>query len=161
MRIRLSEFTIIIINSVLIVTVYATIFTAVSMVFREAIVSTAFGLLLGFTMLTSSFYLGRQIAMDMFYYGKTRINGELTEVRIISENPNFPGEKKRNFYQKILYLIPTGNAVMMSNKISKTEEFDVENRGEYSNRMIMMSSVGEIIIFTLIGMGLFNKKQLK
>ena len=51
----------------------------------------------------------------------------------------FPGEKKAKEYKNILYIMPAGQATMILNKLSP--EQDVENRRDYNNTILLLSSI--------------------
>ncbi len=144
----------------LIVITYATIFTTILMLFSDSNISTSIILLITFVMLIGGSYLKNTASMNEYYYGCFYSDGKLVEATISGKNSFFPGEEKQKIYKTILYFIPTGNAIMMSNKLLHIDP-DIEHRSDYNNTMILLSSISEIFIFTAIGMSIFNKKQLK
>ena len=131
------------------------------MLFSEVALSVSICLLMAFTMFVGSVNLEDKVTMERYYYESHWDNGSLLEVSIIGENSSFPGEEKRRLYQTMLYLMPTGNALMMSNKISRDIPNNtaniMEHRLDYNNTIILLSSISEILILTVIGMSvLYN-----
>ena len=86
-----------ILDTILIIIVYCSIFNFVSMIFSEATVSTVINVIILGIFFVLAFYFG-SIADEPKYYGaiNTDINGKVTVIDRYP-NPNYPGDEKVNF----------------------------------------------------------------
>lgn len=149
----------ILIQIILITIEYSAIFTFISHLFLDIKISVVTELLLVFIMFMASEFLIDKVTQPEFYYSTFSMNGEIIEKEILGENSYFPGEKKAKLYKNILYVMPAGQGRLIAKKISPYQ--DIENRSDYNKNTLIMCTLGNIIIFSGIGVILFNKKELK
>lgn len=74
-------------------------------------------------------------------------NGELKYEQV--QNPRYPSELKRNVYQTIVDILPSG------------QMFQIAGRTTANLKVLPLYSLGVFIVFTGTGIILFNKKDLK
>ncbi len=151
----------ILLNAVIIIIADSAIFTFITLLLSDVTTSTTMILLVTFLMFVAGLKLVNEVKQSKYYYDIDidMKSNKIIEVSIMEENPFFPGEEKRKIYQSILYMIPSGDTMLMANKFTQT--IDIENRLGYSNSIILLALAGETVLFTVAGMVIFNKKQLK
>ena len=159
LEIEWSRFFTILCNATMITFAYSAIFTLIGLVLSDITASIAMVLLITFLMFLAGMNLVNKVEQSKYNYGITMDGDELVEATIMDDNPFFPGEEKIKIYKSILYFNPTGDAMLMAKKFTKT--VDIENRLDYSNVSMVLALAGETILFTLAGMGIFQKKQLR
>ena len=145
-----------IIDTILIIILYCSIFNFVSMIFSEATISTIINVIIFVAFFVLEMHFGN-IAHVPKYFGSTYIdaNGNKT---IISqyENPNYPGDEQVELAKTVELLIPYGQAQMMFNVSEKDVYMD-----EGSLYKMLIFSTVEICIVNLCGIYIFSKKELK
>ncbi len=157
--IQIEQLLMIILNATMITITYSAIFTFIAFVLSDTTAATSLVLLVTFLMFLAGLHLVNKIGESEYFYAITMEGDEIVEAIKMEKNPFFLGEEKRKIYQNILYCIPSGDAMLMANKFIRTT--DIEHRLDYNNTIMELYLAGETVLFTLAGMVIFNKKQLK
>lgn len=144
----ISQFMLSILNTILIVIVYCSIFNFIAMIFSEITVSITINILIFITMFIIEASIGYIANSSKYITNSFWDNGIET---IISEelNPNYPGDAKVKSAKIIYLLIPQGQA----NKIA--------NGNKDSLCQMPIYSVIITCTINLVGIYLFSKKELK
>jgi len=150
LEMTLSQFCIILLNIIMIIVTYATIFTTISLLCSDITISTVINIILVLLMYVAGQSLYLTANSEEFIYCTTYYEEGKVEREIIGINPNYPGETKKKICKFILYIMPTGQASILSNNSDSTDK-----------NILLLYSIGVTVIFATIGGFLFNKKELK
>lgn len=149
MQMPFSQFAMVILNTILVIISFCTIFNFITMICSEITISTTMCILLFIAMFIAqgSFSL---IANSSKYITQTYID-ENGNTSIISQepNPNYPGDLKVKIAQTIYLSIPQGQAM------------EIENNDLKSLQQIPIYSIVLICSINFLGIYLFSKKDLK
>lgn len=144
----LSQFVLSILNVILVIIAYCSIFNFITMLFSEITVSTTVCIVLFIAMFIADSSLSLTINTSQYI---TNSYWEDGIEHIISQepNPNYPGEQVIKIARTIYFFIPQGQANDIAN-----------GKTEYLSQMPIYS----IILISVINVGgiyLFTKKELK
>ncbi len=144
------QFTITMINTILVMILYTSIFNMVTMLSSEITISTIVCMLLFITMFvidsafSTAIYTPKYI--ENVYVDK---NGEEHVTKTNELNPNYPGEFKQAVAKIICFSIPVGQASELQNIKSKYLE------------TLPIYSIIVICLINVSGIYIFNRKELK
>ena len=144
-----SEIVLNIVNAVLVIIAFCSLFNFITMLCSEITISTTVCILLFIGMFILSSSLSLVINQEPYHYTySTDENGVRT---IVSQEPNYsyPGEQKIKIARTIYMFLPQAQASEISNA-----------EPEYMNQMPAYSIVF-IAIVNLVGIYLFSKKELR
>lgn len=149
MQMPLSQFALVILNTILVIISFCSIFNFIAMICSEITISTTICIILFIAMFIAqgSFAL---TANSNKYINHTYTD-ENGNTHIISQepDPNYPGDQKVK-QAKIIYLsIPQGQAMEIGNN-------DLE-----SLQQMPIYSISLIVIINILGVYIFSKKELK
>ena len=154
MKLSLLEHIMRILNTVLVIIVYCSIFNFIAMMCSEITISTIVNILtfiIFFIIVTSLEYTA---FIDKYILETYYENG--VEYIISQElNPSYPGEEKVKQGKTILFFIPQGQANRIANTIDERNTID-ENLYQ-----LPIYSITLIIFINLSGGYLFSRKELK
>lgn len=149
LQMSILQFSISILNTILIIIAYCSIFNFVTMLCSEITVSTTICLLLFITMFIVQGSLG--LTVNSKKYIEHTFYDENGNRYVLSQepNPNYPGDQKVKIAKVIYLLIPNAQANEVQN-----------NSFENTNQMPFYS-ISLIIVVNIVGIYLFSKKELK
>ena len=150
LQMPLSQFVISIINTVLIIIAFCSIYNVITMVCSDITISTTICILLFVALFIIDGAIGYSI-LDIEPTIKQYVYDEQGNRSVVSEepNPNYPGDAKYNLMKAVYLLNPESQA-------TKVQGRDVEYTSEmpiYSIALILVMNIGGIYIF--------SRKQLK
>ena len=129
---------------------YTTIFSFVTLICSEITLSTIINIVLILVMFVVTQFLMQIVESREFVYSTSYgENGEILSQEIIGKNPNYPGENVKEICKRILCTIPTGQVDIILNNMENTD------------KQILLYSTGVSIVISLLGIIIFNKKELK
>ena len=149
MQMPLSQFALVILNTILVIISFCSIFNFIAMICSEITISTTICIILFIAMYVAQGSFGL-IANSNKYINHTYTD-ENGNTHIISQepDPNYPGDQKVK-QAKIIYLsIPQGQAMEIGNN-------DLE-----SLQQMPIYSISLIVIINILGVYIFSKKELK
>lgn len=148
-QISLSQFAMILINTVLVVISFCSIFNFISIICSEITVSTTVCIILFIAMYIMQGTFG--LTANSHKYITNTFIDENGNAHIISQepNPNYPGDQKVKIAQIIYLSIPQGQAM------------EIKNNNLETLRQIPMYSITLICIINILGVYIFSKKELK
>lgn len=149
LQMSVSQFAICILNTFLVITVYASILNFIALICSEITVSTIISILLCIIFFGLESYFG-YIANSPKYTTHSYWEDGVEYIISKEPNPNYPGDDRVKLAKTIYFFIPQGQAsticsINMDNLLYK----------------VPISSLTLIIIFNIIGLYLFSKKELK
>lgn len=148
LQIPLSQFIISILNTILIIITYCSIFNFIAMICTEITVSTTINILVFITMFIVESSLG-YIANSSKYITHSYWEDGVEYIINQELNPNYPGDQKVKLAQLIYLFIPQGQASKILNR-------DTES--------LYQMPIYSIVLINVINMGgiyIFGKKELK
>ena len=156
-----------ILDTILIIIVYCSIFNFVSMIFSEATVSTIINVIILVIFFILCFYFGK-IANEPKYYGSINTDkyGKVT-VTDKYPNPNYPGDEKVRFAKNVELSTPVGQAFSIFTLEDDTSMSALDDDNAILNTKedilcaILIYSVTEICIINILGISIFSKRELK
>lgn len=144
----LLQFAMNMLNTVLIIVAFCSIFNFITMISSEITVSLIISILLFVVMFIAESSLG-YIANNRKYITNSYWENGVEHIISQEPNPNYPGDQKVKLARTIYLFIPQGQAIKIANS-------DME----YLYRMPMYSIL-LISIVNMSGIYLFSKKELK
>jgi len=126
---------------------YASIFTFTAMIISNKTIIAIVTMMLAFGMIMGALTCQGILQAPKTIQEATMVNGEakLKEV----PNPRYPSERKKKVCKTLLDINPAGQMYQITGK-------SISNL-----KMLSIYSLGNLVIFTTIGVILFNKKELK
>ena len=154
-EVPLNKLIMCIIDTILIIILYCSIFNFVSMILSEVTISTIVNVIIFVAFFVLEMYFG-SIANQPKYFGETFIDAD-GNTTVISQypNPNYPGDAKVGFAKTMELLIPFGQTQIIFNV---NENFYGEEDNIYK---ILIYSAIEICVVNIGGIYIFSKKELK
>ncbi len=148
-HVTLQKMAMCIIDSILMIALYCSIFNFISMIFSDITLSTIINVIILVVSFIITFYLFN-ISNNPKYFESTITDAD-GNTTVISQNPNpfYPGDEKVGFAKTVECLIPFSQAQIIIN---------VEEESLYK---ILIFSVIEICIINMGGIYIISKKQLK
>ena len=169
LKMDLSQLILIILNTILIIIAYCTIFNCITMLSSEITISTIICILLFITMFVICSGLNTIVNASKYTESVTITeSGEHIAEKI--PNSNYPSELKMKTAKMIYYTLPVGSAqeiqaassaydYLNTNLLSTFKESQNKN---FNNLKESPSYLITLIIFlNLVGIFIFNKKELK
>ena len=156
-----------ILDTILIIIVYCSIFNFVSMIFSEATVSTIINVIILIIFFVLAFYFG-STANEPKYYGSI-ITDKYGKVTVTDKypNPNYPGDEKVRFAKNVELSTPVGQAFSIFTLEDDTSMSALDDDNAILNTKedilcaILIYSVTEICIINILGISIFSKRELK
>lgn len=144
----ISQFLMNILNTILIIITYCSIFNFIAMICTEITVSTTINILLFIIMFIAQGTFSLTANQSPYIKHTYQENGK---EYIISQqpNPNYPGDETVKLAKTIYLLIPQGQAMQIGNSNS-----------EYLYQMPIYTTI-LIIIINIGGIYIFSRKELK
>ena len=168
LQMTISQLSIIILNAVLIIITYCSIFNLISMICSEITISVVMCVIIFVIMFVAEMIIGKTANEPKYITSSSWDNGVRT---IISQelNPNYPGDDIVNLAKKIYLLLPQGQAQLITNsKLTDSDEikeqlYTKEEIEEYIKTIYQMPIYSLIVIgvVNIGGLYLFSKKELK
>lgn len=160
LQMTIEKFLFVIIDIVIIIITYASIFTCITLLCSDITVSTVSCMILVLMMFIASMALSS--TANAMKYRETYIQTENGEIEVHQKlNPDYPGDLKKNVAKTILYCLPTGQTSQIISQISK-KPFQITNyMSDAELKTVFLYSVGVTIVITGVGMYCFKRKDLK
>ena len=160
LQMTIEKFLFVIIDIVIIIITYASIFTCITLLCSDITVSTVSCMILVLIMFIASMALSS--TANTMKYRETYIQTENGEIEVHQKlNPDYPGDLKKNVAKTILYCLPTGQTSQIISQISK-KPFQITNyMSDAELKTVFLYSVGVTIVITGVGMYFFKRKDLK
>lgn len=160
LQMTIEKFLFVIIDIVIIIITYASIFTCITLLCSDITVSTVSCMILVLIMFIASMALSS--TANAMKYRETYIQTENGEIEVHQKlNPDYPGDLKKNVAKTILYCLPTGQTSQIISQISK-KPFQITNyMSDDELKTVFLYSVGVTIVITGVGMYCFKRKDLK
>ena len=149
MQMNSTEFMIVLLNTILIIISFCSIYNFISMICSEITISTTICIIVFIAMFIAQGAFS--LTAHSSKYIENAFYDENGNKHIISQepNPNYPGDEKVKQARMIYLLIPQGQAMEIGN-----------NDLTYSSQMII-SSIILIGVVNIVGVCIFSKKELK
>ena len=168
LQMTISQLSIIILNAVLIIITYCSIFNLISMICSEITISVVMCVIIFVIMFVAEMIIGKTANEPKYITSSSWDNGVRT---IISQelNPNYPGDDIVKLAKTIYLLLPQGQAQLITNsKLTDSDEikeqlYTKEEIEEYIKTIYQMPIYSLIVIgvVNIGGLYLFSKKELK
>lgn len=149
-QMNIFDFLYIILDMILLIMVFSSIFNFISMICSNVTLSTVGSLLLILIMyvfcmsISGIAYSTKELKIQDFDE-----NGNLVTKYL--EDENYPGDFKKNLCKTIINILPTGQAMELSEVNIDINEI----------KIYPLYSLGVILIINILGIYMFNKKELK
>lgn len=149
-QMNIFDFLYIILDMILLIIVFSSIFNFISMICSNVTLSTVGSLLLILIMyvfcmsISGIAYSTKELKIQDFDE-----NGNLVTKYL--EDENYPGDFKKNLCKTIINILPTGQAMELSEVNIDINEI----------KIYPLYSLGVILIINILGIYMFNKKELK
>lgn len=149
-QMNILDFLYIILDMILLIIVFSSIFNFISMICSNVTLSTVGSLLLILIMyvfcmsISGIAYSTKELKIQDFDE-----NGNLVTKYL--EDENYPGDFKKNLCKTIINILPTGQAMELSEVNIDINEI----------KIYPLYSLGVILIINILGIYMFNKKELK
>ena len=149
-QMNIFDFLYIILDMILLIIVFSSIFNFISMLCSNVTLSTVGSLLLILIMyvfcmsISGIAYSTKELKIQDFDE-----NGNLVTKYL--EDENYPGDFKKNLCKTIINILPTGQAMELSEVNIDINEI----------KIYPLYSLGVILIINILGIYMFNKKELK
>lgn len=168
LQMPISQLSIIILNAVLIIITYCSIFNLISMICSEITISVVMSVVIFVIMFVAEMIIGETANQPKYITSSNWDNGVRT---IVSQelNPNYPGDDIVNFAKTIYLLLPQGQANLIKNsKLTDSneirEQLYTKEEIEENIKELYQMPIYSLIVISVINMGglyLFSKKELK
>ncbi len=143
LKMSLSQFGLILLDIVMMIVTYASIFTFISLICTDMTKSTVISILLVLVMFIINGAISQTANAEKFIINRVYDNEE------IMPNPNYPGDTKKKIAQTIIYIIPTGQAS------------EIQDYKNLDTKRLLLSSISVSIIITIMGIYCFCREDLK
>ena len=151
-----SQFVFVLLDMVMIVVSYSSIFNFIALTCSNITISTVSSLLLILIMFVVSSLLLPTANSTEYIQKSVGIDEQGNTKYEIVRNEEYPGKLKQTLCRTIVNLLPTGQAVEISgNKVEVSEDY-LNNI-----KVFPLYSLEVVIVISLIGIYLFNIKELK
>lgn len=168
LQMPISQLSIIILNAVLIIITYCSIFNLISMICSEITISVVMSVVIFVIMFVAEMIIGETANQPKYITSSIWDNGVRT---IVSQdlNPNYPGDDIVNFAKTIYLLLPQGQANLikdskLTDSNEKREQLYTKEEIEENIKKLYQMPIYSLIVISVINMGglyLFSKKELK
>lgn len=126
---------------------YSAIFTFIAMLISNKAITAITSILLALGLMMAAMTCLSKVEAQEFRPTYSMVDGEIVEE--IVRNPKYPTEEERKVYQALCDINPAGQMFQLAGS-------DAANMKTYP-----IYSIGVLILFTSVGILLFNKKDLK
>lgn len=157
-KMPISQFIKILLNIVMIIVTYSSIFNCITLLCHDITMSTVIGIILILVMFVVDGALSQTANAEQYRYQITSDEKGVITKEIIGLNPNYPGETKKRIAQSITYIMPTGQANQISLNVSNQIRL---NEQAVDTTNLLWYSIGTTIIINVMGIYCFSKKELK
>lgn len=147
-QMNLSQFAMTILNTFLVIITYCSMFNFIAMICSEITISTIISILVFIVLFITEASLG-YIANNSKYITNSYWENGIEHIISQELNPNYPGDQKVKLARTVYLFIPQGQATKIANRDTEV----VYQMPVYS--IILIS------IFSIAGLYLFSKKELK
>ena len=169
LQMPISQLSIILLNAVLIIVTYCSIFNLISMICSEITISVIICVVIFVIMFVAETLIGETANSNKYItHSFTDTNGVRT---ILGQepNPNYPGDDIVNFAKTIYLLLPQGQANLIENpKLTDPDEIReqlyTKEEIEEDIKKLYQMPIYSLIVISVINIGglyLFSKKELK
>lgn len=152
-----TQFLYVLLDMIMIIVSYSSIFTFVSMSCSDMTLSTVINIIIIIVMYVMTGIFSMDAHSEKYLYNTYYEDDKLIK-EIIDINPNYPGDTRKEISKTILYTIPVGQADELFGYISNTS-LGLDSDLELEN--LYLYSLGVIVIVNLFGLYCFNKKDFK
>lgn len=126
---------------------YSSIFTFIAMIISNKTITAIVSIMLVFGMMMTALLCFNILSAKEYVMAESLIDGEIKYEEV--PNPKYPGESKKKLCQKIIDIVPAGQAFQLAGRITQ------------NLKALPIYSLGIFIVFTGAGIVLFEKKELK
>lgn len=126
---------------------YSSIFTFLAMIISNKTITSITSIMLAFGLMMTATVCFRIIDMQEYVQSASMVDGEMKFEEI--PNPKYPSEQERKVYQTLLDINPAGQG------------FQLAGRTDANLKVLPLYSLGILVVFTGVGLIIFNKKELK
>ena len=126
---------------------YSSIFTFITMIISNKTITAIVSIMFSFGLMMIALICLNKLEAPKMIQEATMVGGETKIEEVL--NPKYPSEAKKKVYQALLDINPTG------------QMFQIAGRTTPNLKILPIYSLGIVVIFTSIGIILFNKKELK
>ncbi len=126
---------------------YSSIFTFLAMIISNKTIISITSIMLAFGLMMFAMVCFSIIDMPEYIQNASLVNGEMKFEEI--PNPKYPSEQERKVYQILLDINPAGQG------------FELAGRSAPNLKVLPIYSLGILVVFTGLGLIIFNKKELK
>ena len=126
---------------------YSSIFTFLAMIISNKTIISITSIILAFGLMMFAMVCFSIIDMPEYIQNASLVNGEMKFEEI--PNPKYPSEQERKVYQILLDINPAGQG------------FELAGRSAPNLKVLPIYSLGILVVFTGLGLIIFNKKELK
>lgn len=159
----IAQFAKILLHIVTIIIMYSTIFNCITLLCNDITVSTVICIIFVFIMFLTDGTLSMIAHSEKYNYQYTyNEQGEATR-EIIGLNHKYPGETNKQIAKVLRNFIPIGQSNQINEAVSEQiNQILMNYKGEIPDTSnLVVYSLGSIIIINVMGIYLFNKKELK
>ncbi|MDE5888779.1 MAG: ABC transporter permease [Bacilli bacterium] len=150
LQMPLKSFGLIIFCLIAMIIAFASIFTFISMIIANKTASAVSSILFAFGLMMLSLTIISRFEAPEYYDTVKITNNETQEYEIVKvKNPKYLTEEQRKIYKHILKFIPSGQAFLIAGRL------------DTNIYTLPLYSLGVIVVFTISGIIIFNKKELK
>ena len=168
LQMPISQLSIIILNAILIIIIYCSIFNLISMICSEITISVVISVVIFVIMFVAEIIIGETANQPKYITSSSWDNGVRT---IISQelNPNYPGDDIVNLAKTIYLLLPQGQAhIIINSKLTDSDEIReqlyTKEEIEENIKELYQMPIYSLIVISVVNIGglyLFSKKELK
>lgn len=126
---------------------YSSIFTFITMIISNKTITAIVSIMFSFGLMMIALICFNKLEAPKTIQEATMVGGETKIEEVL--NPKYPSEAKKKLYQTLLDINPAG------------QMFQIAGRTAPNLKVLPIYSLGIVVIFTSIGIILFNKKELK
>lgn len=157
-KMPISQFIKILLNIVMIIVTYSSIFNCITLLCNDITMSTVIGIILILAMFVADGALSQTANAEKYRYQITSDENGVITKEIIGIDQNYPGETKKKIAQFIKYIMPTGQANQIGLNVSNQIRFQEE---AVDTTNLLWYSIGTATIINVMGIYFFSKKELK
>lgn len=126
---------------------YSSIFTFITMMISSKTITAVVNIILAFGMLIVAIVCLNILDTPQYVTNASLIDGKMKFEEVL--NPKYPSEAKKKFHQTLLDINPAGQGFQIAGRITP------------NIKVLPIYSLGNVVLFTGLGLILFKKKELK
>ena len=148
--------------TILIVTVYCSIYNLITMFCSDASIALVVCIILFVTMFVVNSIVSQKVNTSR-YIVSTYYDEQGQHVIDKQPNPNYPEERELRIYKKIYFLIPTGQADVVHMACSESSIIDEEKVNKIKENLAEMPiyAVGLILVSNIVGLYFFKRQEIR